>query len=170
MWTVRRTATPAQRCPDCRLHSALCLCADLPVVWARTRVALVLHQREERKASNTGRLAVRCLPNSIVVAQGRLPEAAGLGRGLVTAPPYPWQDSAGPCVLLFPDERARPIEEWRGVADLTARGGRQHERAGASRGCWTCRPPSFRPSLHSTPCGTIRARGGWGRWRRSCER
>jgi DTW domain-containing protein len=89
------------------------------VVQTRTRVALVLHQLEERKSTNTGRLAVRCLPNSVVIAQGRLPETAGLGRELVTAAPYPWQNAPGPCVLLFPDEDARPNEEWRGGADLT---------------------------------------------------
>jgi DTW domain-containing protein YfiP len=102
MCGVRRNASPAQRCPDCRLHHALCLCAELPVVPSRTRVALVLHQLEERKSTNTGRLAVRCLPNSIVVAA-----------------PYPWQKAPGPCVLLFPDEQARPIEEWCGSSDLT---------------------------------------------------
>lgn len=88
-------------------------------MWTRTRVALVLHQREEHKSSNTGRLAVRCLPNSVVVAQGRLSTAAGLGRDVVAEAPYPWQSSQGTCVLLFPDEGARPIEEWRGSTDLT---------------------------------------------------
>jgi DTW domain-containing protein YfiP len=82
-------------------------------------VVLVLHQIEERKSTNTGRLAVRCLPNSVVVAQGRLPDGAGQGRTMVTGPPYPWQGATGPCVLLFPDENARPIEAWRGTADLT---------------------------------------------------
>ena len=109
----------AARCPECRLHRGHCLCAELPTVWTRTRLALVLHQSEERKSSNTGRLALRCLPNSIVIAQGRLPAAAGQGRGMVTEAPFPWQDSRGPCVLLFPDEGARPIEEWRGIAELT---------------------------------------------------
>ena len=79
----------------------------------RSRVVLVLHQSEARKSSNTGRLAVRCLPNSLVVAHGRLPDSAGEGRLLVTGPPYPWQDGQGAPVLLFPDENARPIEEWR---------------------------------------------------------
>lgn len=116
---VRRRTTLVQRCPVCRLHRALCLCAELPAVRARTRVALVLHQLEEHKSTNTGRLAVRCLPNSVVVAQGRPPAGSGLGREIVTKAPFPWQDSPGPCVLLFPDDRARPIEEWRGSADLT---------------------------------------------------
>jgi DTW domain-containing protein len=109
----------ALRCPDCRLHRGQCLCAELPTVHTRTRVALVLHQREEHKSSNTGRLAVRCLPNSIVVAHGQLSTVAALGRDVVSEAPYPWQRSQGPCVLLFPDENARPIEEWRGSEDLT---------------------------------------------------
>jgi DTW domain-containing protein len=116
---VRRHNVPAVRCPDCRLLTSLCLCADLPTVPARTRLVLVLHQNEERKSSNTGRLAVRCLPKSVIVAQGRLAAAAGLGREVVTQGPFPWQSAPGPCVLLFPDETARPIEEWRGASDLT---------------------------------------------------
>ena len=119
MLRVSRKTASTLRCPECRMHRALCLCAEIPVVRTRTRVALVLHQLEERKSTNTGRLAVRCLPNSIVVARGRLPDGAGQGRTMVTAPPYPWQDPPGPCVLLFPDENARPIEEWRGTPDLT---------------------------------------------------
>jgi DTW domain-containing protein len=116
---VRRTTTRDLRCPACRLHRLLCLCAELPLVPTRTRIVLVLHQREEPKSTNTGRLALRCLPNSVVVAHGRLPADAGLGRDLVTSAPYPWQDSSGPCVLLSPDARARPIEEWRDAPSLT---------------------------------------------------
>jgi DTW domain-containing protein YfiP len=111
MWTVRRSATPALRCPACRFQRAWCICAELEAVWTRTRVVLVLHQLEERKSTNTGRLALRCLPNSIVVAQGRLPAVSDLGREVVTGEPYPWQRAPGPCVLLSPDEHARPIEE-----------------------------------------------------------
>ncbi len=81
MCSVKRKNTAALRCPACRLHSGLCLCAELPEVKTRTRVVLVLHQLEERKSTNTGRLALRCLPNSSVVAHGRLPETvAALGR------------------------------------------------------------------------------------------
>jgi DTW domain-containing protein YfiP len=116
---VRRRVTANLRCPACRLHRPLCLCAELPVVRTRTRVVLVLHQLEERKSTNTGRLAVRCLPNSLVVAHGRLPADAGLGRTLVTEAPYPWQGSSDVCVVLCPDEGARPIEEWRDCPALT---------------------------------------------------
>jgi DTW domain-containing protein YfiP len=119
MWTMRRKPMIAPRCPDCRLHRESCLCAELPTVWTRTRVALVLHQSEEYKSSNTGRLAVRCLPNSVVIAHGRPPQNAVPDRPVVIEAPYPWQDSRGPCVLLFPGEDARPIEEWRDREGLT---------------------------------------------------
>jgi DTW domain-containing protein YfiP len=101
------------------LHHHLCLCAELPVVRARTRVVLVLHQREQRRSSNTGRLAVRCLPNSIVVAHGRLESDAGLEREVVTGEPYPWQTATGACVVLAPRDDARPIEDWRHHPALT---------------------------------------------------
>ena len=116
---MRRRATPDLRCPLCGLHRTLCLCAEVPVVHTRTRVVLVLHQREALRCSNTGRLAVRCLPNSIVVAHGRLSADAGLGREVVTSAPYPWQTSTGPCVVLSPRDDARPVEDWRDQPALT---------------------------------------------------
>ena len=133
---MRRSTTLALRCPDCRLHRALCVCAELPQVWTRTRVVLVLHQLEERKSTNTGRLAVRCLPNSVVVAHGRLPATAATGRPIVDAAPYPWHSAPGPCVVLFPDERARPIEDWRPSDALTliALDGTWSQAARARRG------------------------------------
>jgi DTW domain-containing protein YfiP len=78
----------------------------------RTRVVLVLHQLEARKTSNTGHLALRCLPNSDVVIRGHV---GGEGR---EAPPrpataYPWTDPSYTPVLLFPHEDARPISHWR---------------------------------------------------------
>ena len=108
----RRGRAEALRCPGCRLHHHLCLCAELPVVPTRTRVVLVLHQQEEHRSSNTGRLALRCLPNSVVVAHGRLDPSAALARPLVTAPPYPWQTAPESCVVLSPRDDARPIETW----------------------------------------------------------
>ena len=81
------TAPPA-RCPECRLFQYDCLCGLLPRVETRTRVVLVLHQLEDHKTSNTGRLAHRCLPNSEIVFRGDP-------------------------VLLFPHPDARPLEAWR---------------------------------------------------------
>ncbi|MEZ4320530.1 MAG: DTW domain-containing protein [Myxococcota bacterium] len=44
----------------------MCLCADLPHVPSRTRVLVVRHASERRKASNTGGLAARVLGGTLV--------------------------------------------------------------------------------------------------------
>jgi DTW domain-containing protein YfiP len=71
----------AHRCLRCRLMRYDCLCALIPRVETRTHVVLVLHQLEDRKTTNTGRLALRCLPNSALVIRGdrgRATETAGV--------------------------------------------------------------------------------------------
>ena len=94
---------PSHRCARCRLIQVDCLCGLIPRVSTRTRVVVVLHEREDRKTSNTGRLAVRCLPNSDVVIRG----------GFDHATPVPsWTDHGDP-VLLFPHPDARPLAFWK---------------------------------------------------------
>ena len=93
----------AHRCPGCRLMLGECLCALIPRIETRTRVVLVLHESEDRKPSNTGRLALRCLPNSGVVIRG--------GFEAATEAPV-WSEHGDP-VLLFPHPDARPLESWR---------------------------------------------------------
>jgi len=82
------------------MHRSLCVCALVPHLQTQTRVVLVLHQLEDRKPTNTGRLAVRCLPNSAVVFRG---------RGAPACPSDAWT-SAGRSLLLFPHADARPLE------------------------------------------------------------
>jgi DTW domain-containing protein YfiP len=123
------TGLAPHRCPQCRLARPACLCALLPRVETRTRVVLVLHQLEDRKTSNTGRLAIRCLPNSEIVIRGDRsraqvpagihPPPSGSAGGAPSAaarqPPVDWSALGDP-VLLFPHADARPIESWRGNA------------------------------------------------------
>jgi DTW domain-containing protein YfiP len=123
------------RCPECRLFQVDCLCALLPRVPTRTRVVVVLHQLEDHKTSNTGRLAHRCLPNSELVFRGDperarraylAKQAARAGRALVDATadggtpgaapqPARWPDwtAHGDPVLLFPHPDAIPLETFR---------------------------------------------------------
>lgn len=101
----RLISAPGHRCVRCRLLRTECLCALIPTVPTRTRVVLVLHAAEDRKPSNTGRLALSCLPNSALVMRGGHEHAAA-----VTAPN--WTEHGTP-VLLFPHPDARPIEAWR---------------------------------------------------------
>lgn len=94
---------PSHRCGRCRLIQSDCLCDLIPHVATRTRVVIVLHEQEDRKPSNTGRLATRCLPNSDIVIRG--------GFDRATAVPS-WTDHGEP-VLLFPHPGARPLSLWR---------------------------------------------------------
>jgi DTW domain-containing protein YfiP len=94
------------------MHRSLCICALIPRIATRTRLLLVLHQLEDRKPTNTGRLAARCLTNSAIADRGR-------GQGTAAGGAEPeiashWADTQP--VLLFPDPEARPIEEWRASA------------------------------------------------------
>jgi DTW domain-containing protein len=81
-----------------------CLCDLVPRVETRTRVLVVLHHAETQKPSNTGRLALRCLPNSGAVVRGA-PEQP--------APALNWAEHGDP-VVLFPHPDARPLAEFCG--------------------------------------------------------
>lgn len=88
------------RCRRCQMHASLCICSLLPRIETRTRVVLVIHRLEARKPTNTGRLAIECLPNSELLVRGHEESPSA---GLVT-------DHASRAVLLFPHEDAIPIE------------------------------------------------------------
>ncbi len=84
------------------MHGSLCLCALIPRIETRTRLVLVIHRYEDRKPTNTGRLAAECLRNSEVVV-----------RGHETQPSGPLTFPVGAQhVLLFPHPDAVPIERF----------------------------------------------------------
>jgi DTW domain-containing protein len=58
------------RCHRCALHQELCICELIPKLETVTRVVILMHAQEEKKPSNTGRLAHLCLPNSEVRVRG----------------------------------------------------------------------------------------------------
>ncbi len=92
------------RCAGCRMHRELCVCALIQPIDTRTRVVVLLHQLEEKKPTNTGRLATRCLRNSVLVTRGR--------AGVAGAPD--WLATASNPVVLFPHDDARPLGDWCG--------------------------------------------------------
>jgi len=94
----------AHRCPGCRLLVTACLCDLIPRIATRTRVLVVLHHAETQKPSNTGRLALKCLPNSGAVIRG-VPDQ-------LTAVPA-WAEHGDP-VVLFPHPDARPLVDFCG--------------------------------------------------------
>ncbi len=68
---MSRRGNAASRCVRCRMHLSLCVCALIPTLTTRTRLVLVMHRYEDRKSTNTGRLAAAALPNSQILVRGR---------------------------------------------------------------------------------------------------
>ncbi len=101
---VSRRENVAVRCPRCRVHQSLCICALIPRLATRTRLLLFIHRAEVRKPTNTGRLAADCLANSEIVI-----------RGHEGQPSTPFVAAAGTQPLfLFPRAGAIPIAEFAG--------------------------------------------------------
>ncbi|MEO6950970.1 MAG: tRNA-uridine aminocarboxypropyltransferase [Polyangia bacterium] len=91
------------RCPRCRLFQRVCVCSIVPRLETHTRLVLLVHRDEERKPTNTGRLATLALPNSELVRHG--------DRGATTH--VAWPEGSQP-LLLFPEEGAHPISRYAG--------------------------------------------------------
>ncbi len=97
----RKTVDPCQRC---FLHKSRCICALIPQIETRTRLTLVIHSRELKRTTNTGRLAHFALPNSELIVRGRPDEPLDFTQILMpTHQP----------LLLFPADNALPISEVR---------------------------------------------------------
>src|SRR6185437_2331474 len=69
---VSRRDNAARRCLRCRMLGDLCICDLLPRprLELRTRLVLFIHRYEDRKPTNTGRLAAECLARSEVIVRG----------------------------------------------------------------------------------------------------
>lgn len=93
---MSRRANAASRCEHCRMHAALCLCSLVPELKTSTRLVLLVHKDEVNKPTNTGLLAARCLPNSVVVVVGGPYDVVPLANG------------AG-ALMLFPAPQARAL-------------------------------------------------------------
>lgn len=91
-----------ERCATCRMHETLCICALVPRLATRTRLELIVHYREERKPTNTGQLAARCLQRSAISIVGDRERPLALA---------PVTDREQP-VLLYPADDAVPITRF----------------------------------------------------------
>ena len=100
---MRKTDLDPLRCQRCRLHTDLCACQLLEPIDVETRIVLVTHKFENRKATNTGHLAVQCLKGARLCLRGRedLPDD-----------PVTWAQDQTP-LLLFPCKDALPLDAWR---------------------------------------------------------
>ncbi|MEW5848234.1 MAG: tRNA-uridine aminocarboxypropyltransferase [Myxococcota bacterium] len=106
----RRNHRERNRCEACQLHPTLCLCAEIRVLPVRTRVVVLMHQREIFKSSGTGRLAARALQDGAVLVRGE--RDSRLDGSDVLHP----QRQA---LVLYPDENAAVL-----TPEYVARDGR----------------------------------------------
>lgn len=75
----RKTKWP---CPRCGLHTTLCICELIPTMNLATRVLLVVHAKELKRTTNSGRLALEALTNSSLKIRGVIGENLDLTEDL----------------------------------------------------------------------------------------
>ena len=63
----RKTKDP---CPECFLHKDLGICSLIPNLDLKTKVVLIIHAKELKRTTNTGRLALKSLKNSEMRIRG----------------------------------------------------------------------------------------------------
>ncbi len=102
---------PRAVCARCDRPSRVCLCRHLTPLATRTRVLLLQHPRERRKAIGTAKLAHMCLPNS-ELRVGVSFEDDPVVRARI-------EDPERPALLLYPGPNAGSLEALRGEAART---------------------------------------------------
>lgn len=95
----RKTVDP---CTTCFLHKERCICASIPKLDLKTRVSLIIHAKELKRTTNTGRLALHALTNSQMYVRGKDTQRLDLSSLLV--PEYE-------SYVLFPSEDALNLED-----------------------------------------------------------
>jgi DTW domain-containing protein YfiP len=71
----RKTVAP---CQTCFLHVDRCICASIPSLNLKTKITLIIHAKELKRTTNTGRLATKALVNSEMRIRGEGKEALNL--------------------------------------------------------------------------------------------
>lgn len=95
----RKTQDP---CEGCGLHRSLCICEFIPSLNLRTHLSLIIHAKELKRTTNTGRLATQALIGSDVVVRGKIGEPIDLSQ--VLRPGYR-------AVLFYPSSNAVELNE-----------------------------------------------------------
>jgi DTW domain-containing protein YfiP len=90
-----------ERCSVCDASVTLCMCAELPRLDLRTKIALVIHHRELSRSSNTGLLALKSLVNSELRIRGE-------GRKTLDLSDLLWPDYRS--LLFYPSDDALELD------------------------------------------------------------
>ncbi|MBL7669748.1 MAG: DTW domain-containing protein [Bdellovibrionaceae bacterium] len=100
----RKTKNP---CQICFLHQDLCICAVIPRLTLATRIVLVVHAKELKRTTNTGRLAMHALVNSEMIVRG---------QNKVPVDLTPLLQDTYETFLFYPSEEAVELSEIVSVA------------------------------------------------------
>ena len=95
-----RQRKPRKPCPNCLLHLDRCICSDFPSLNLKTKISLIIHAKELKRTTNTGRLALKSLINSEMRIRGNVRETLDL------------TDLLGPqyrTLLFYPSDDAREL-------------------------------------------------------------
>ncbi|QLY26496.1 tRNA-uridine aminocarboxypropyltransferase [Bdellovibrio sp. KM01] len=111
--TLERKRKTKDPCPVCFLNKSRCVCAFIPKLTLKTRLCLVVHAKELKRTTNTGRLAIEALVNSEMRIRGADQNALDLSDLLTpqyrTVMFYP-ADDARELTAEFVAEDPRPIQ------------------------------------------------------------
>ena len=99
---VKRLRKPVAPCQVCFLHLTRCICHLIPSLKLRTRIALVVHTKELKRTTNTGRLALRALPNSEMFIRGETINRDPLLLDSLLTPNYR-------TLMFYPSDNAREL-------------------------------------------------------------
>ncbi len=95
----RKTIAP---CPTCFLHVDRCICSLIPSLTLKTKISLIVHTKELKRTTNTGRLAIKALVNSEMRIRGEGKEALDLSDLL---------SSGYKTYLFYPSDEAVELDE-----------------------------------------------------------
>lgn len=70
MKNTTRKRKPQDPCQTCFLHKDRCICEEIPKLSLKTKVTLIVHAKELKRTTNTGRLALLALTNSEMRIRG----------------------------------------------------------------------------------------------------
>ncbi len=73
-----RQRKPKSPCLKCFLNSSLCICSLLPTLDLKTKISLIIHAKEMKRTTNSGRLALHCLTNSELRIRGESKQSLDL--------------------------------------------------------------------------------------------
>lgn len=100
--TLSRKRKPQDPCQICFLHKERCICASIPTLTLKTKISLIIHAKELKRTTNTGRLALQALTNSEMRIRGADREALDLSDLL--SPTYR-------TLLFYPSDNAVELDQ-----------------------------------------------------------